>query len=154
MIGGGKDEAFLKNLAAKLKIDDFTTFHGPKFGNEKFEILLDGDLFVHTSRMEGFPTAVLEAAGLNIPCLVSRPTNMDDYIETYDAGFVIKENTPENIAEQLARAEAFHHYNLLGLKGRNARRMVEDVFTWEEISMQLISVYEKENIKELASYID
>ena len=41
-------------------------------GREKIEALVEADVFVHTSRWEGMSQAVLEAAALGRPCLLSR----------------------------------------------------------------------------------
>ena len=120
--------------------------YGAKFGDEKFEYLANFDIFVHTSRMEGFPTAVLEAAAMALPCLCSEATNANDYLREWNAGYTYEENTPENIAEQLQLAEQDFLNKSILRKGQNARKMIEKAFTWEVVSTDLIQVYENKII--------
>ena len=141
LVGNGPDMEFLQSKGEELKIADKLIFHGAKYGNEKFDYLANFDVFLHTSRMEGFPTAVLEAAAMSIPCLCSEATNANDYLRKWNAGYPYEENTPEEIARQLQLAEADFYNKTLQEKGQNARKMIEIDFTWEKVSKSLIDVY-------------
>lgn len=141
LVGNGPDMVFLQSKGEELKIADKLIFHGAKYGNEKFDYLANFDVFLHTSRMEGFPTAVLEAAAMSIPCLCSEATNANDYLRKWNAGYPYEENTPEEIARQLQLAEADFYNKTLQEKGQNARKMIEIDFTWEKVSKSLIDVY-------------
>ena len=99
------------------------------------------DVFMHTSRMEGFPTAVLEAAALSLPCITSEATNINDYIRQYDAGYALKENTPERITTALLEADKSFKDKSLATKSQNARKMVEAEFNWEAVSKRLFKAY-------------
>lgn len=143
-VGNGPDMDFLKEKGEALKIADKLTFHGAKYGDEKFDYLANFDVFLHTSRMEGFPTAVLEAAAMSLPCICSEATNANDYLRQWNAGYPYQDNTPEEIARQLQLAEADFHNKTLIKKGKNARKMIETDFTWEKVSRALIEVYEVE----------
>jgi glycosyltransferase involved in cell wall biosynthesis len=143
LVGNGEDMDFLKNQANELTITNQLIFHGAKYGDEKFEYLANFDVFVHTSRMEGFPTAVLEAAAMGLPCLCSVATNANDYLRTWDAGYTYEENTPKNIAGQLDAAEQDFLNQTIGKKNQNARKMIEQDFTWEVVSEALVEVYKK-----------
>jgi len=90
LIGDGSDRTALTNLASDLGIADRVIFHGKKFGKEKYDLLHKMDVFLHTSRMEGFPTAVLEAAALKIPTITSEATNINNYVCQYQSGFLLK----------------------------------------------------------------
>lgn len=142
-VGNGEDMVGLKAQAAQLEILDKLTFHGAKFGDEKFDYLANFDVFVHTSRMEGFPTAVLEAAAMSLPCLCSEETNANDYLRTANAGYPYHPNTVENIVKMLKAAETDFINKTISEKGKNARRMIETVFTWEKVAKDLIQVYQK-----------
>ncbi|MEK7299449.1 MAG: glycosyltransferase, partial [Candidatus Margulisiibacteriota bacterium] len=60
---------------------------GPVFGNNKWSMLADMDVFVLTSRTEGMPVAVLEAMAFQRPCLVTEGTNMAQFVADHDAGW-------------------------------------------------------------------
>ena len=142
LIGDGEDRLALEALVKKLGIGHKVVFHGAKYGDEKYRFLARGDVFLHTSRTEGFPMAVLEAASLGLPCLTSEPTNINQFIRKYDAGFAMaNHNTPSSICETMETAHHFFQKNKLKEKGQNARTMVLQAFDWKNISRELISVY-------------
>jgi len=141
LIGDGKDKPQLMELAEKLGIANKVVFHGALFGLPKFRTLRQFDVFLHTSRMEGFPMAVLEAAALSIPCLTSDATNINSYIRDYQAGFPIATNTPSTIANAMLDALLHYKGNKLHTLGQQARNMVEECFDWTTIAKQLIEVY-------------
>jgi len=141
LIGDGKDMETLKEKARKLGIEQYLVFHGAKFGDEKFKLINSFDAFLHTSRMEGFPTAVLEAAALQIPCITSEATNINSYIETYDAGLTLQQNTPLEIKQVMEQTAQLFYANNLQTKGANALKMVKEAFSWQEIAQRLIQIY-------------
>jgi len=129
-------------LAKNLGIEQQVVFHGALFGLSKFQTLQGFDVFLHTSRMEGFPMAVLEAAALRLPCLTSEATNINSYIQEFEAGFPLQENNPTQIALAMIEVQAKHIANHLPQLGQQARRMVEECFNWTTIAKQLIEIYQ------------
>jgi len=141
LIGDGSDRKTLTQMAVDLGISDRVVFHGKKFGKEKYDLINKMDVFLHTSRMEGFPTAVLEAAALKIPTITSEATNMNDFIRKYQSGFLLTENSPEEIGLRMTTASDYFYQRKLSKMGANGRRMVEQEFNWEHIASQLVQVY-------------
>lgn len=146
IIGDGEELPKLKKIAASLKLFDHIQFHGAKYGDEKFQLLCETNMFVHTSRMEGFPASVLEAAALGLPCLISKDTNMDDYVEKWNCGIVLEQNTPQLIAEAMLQAQQLLKTGELKKMGENARTMIQEEFDWKRISKQLLSIYENKEV--------
>lgn len=142
LIGEGKDREKVEAMASSLGIAEHVVFHGSKFGDEKYQFMNRGDVFLHTSRNEGFPMAVLEAAALGLPCLTSEQTSINGFIRKYEAGFPLRDKpTPRTIYEALeAGAKAFME-GRLPERGENAKRMVKEVFDWRQICHQLNEVY-------------
>lgn len=141
LIGDGGDRKELEQLAADLGIADKVVFHGKKFGKEKFDLLNRMDVFLHTSRMEGFPTAVLEAAALKIPTITSEATNINQYVKQYNCGYILNKNSPKEIAEVMTTAaQAFDQKSLIQM-GERGREMVVKEFDWKKIATQLVQVY-------------
>ena len=141
LIGDGEDRPALEKLAADLGIIDNITFHGALFGLKKFHALHQFDVFLHTSRMEGFPMAVLEAAALAIPCVTSEATNINAYIRAYDAGIPLPNNTPNGIASIMSVCSDLYHQNQLSFLGKNAKEMVSTAFDWKKIAQDLYQTY-------------
>lgn len=71
IVGNGPDEADLKALAAQLGVTDRIRFLGHRPRPEAMEILAEGDVFVQVSRFEGHSLALIEAARLGLPLVVS-----------------------------------------------------------------------------------
>lgn len=69
---GGGDPAYLKSLIDKFQLNDNVTIVGKlKAGKEIFDFLDHIDLYVHPSRQEGLPRAVIEAMSRACPVLAS-----------------------------------------------------------------------------------
>ena len=142
LIGDGDELPKLKKIANDLQLKKHVKFWGAKYGDEKFSLLSESNVFVHTSRMEGFPASVLEAAALGLPCLVSKQTNVDNYIMQYDCGWVVENNTPDEIANSMAKASQLLKQQGLKSLSDNAKKMIESEFDWKVICEKLMHVYE------------
>lgn len=141
LIGDGADRPTLEKLAIDLGIIDHVTFHGALFGLKKFHTLHQFDVFLHTSRMEGFPMAVLEAAALAIPSVTSEATNINSYIRNYNAGIPLPNNTSNSIASIMSVCEDLYQQNQLDYLGKNAKEMVSEAFDWKKIAQDLYQTY-------------
>ncbi len=142
LIGDGDDRQMLEALAVELGIAEQVVFHGAKYGEEKYQYMAVADVFVHTSRSEGFPMAVLEAAALGLPCLTSEGTNVNRYIRQHNAGFPMEGPLDElRICEAMEKAALYYKENKLHQLGENAKNMVKTAFDWHGISEKLVAVY-------------
>ncbi len=141
IIGDGEDGDKLKSMVKEFNLTENVIFHGSKFGIEKDRIISNSDFFIHSSRYEGLPTGVLEASSLNIPCIVSKPTNMAKYIRYYESGLVIEENTSEGIYAEMIKASVIKYSNKLSNYSENTSKMVNDKFRWSKVSKELVRVY-------------
>lgn len=146
LIGDGPDKDKLKQLALKWNIDREVFFFGSQYGKDKLSLLLESDAFVHPSRSEGFPTAVLEAAGLGLPCILSEATNVAGYIRQYKVGIALEKNDVHHITEALFQIEIIKKHNGLEEMGHAAHRMVEAEFDWQDIASRLVAVYQNREL--------
>lgn len=144
LIGDGPDLLRIKRMVRDLGVVDKVIIHGPKFGEEKAQLIMRGDLFVHPSRWEGLPTAVLEAASMGLPVLVSEHTNIAEYVRSFKAGMVLPHLTVQSIADQIQLAAEKKCAGLLEDEGLSAREMIAKSFSWEAVVTQLHErVYDK-----------
>ncbi len=137
LIGDGPDRANLERLIERLMLTDRVVFHGIKMGEEKEDLIMEADVFAHTSRWDVVPTAVLEAAGIGLPLMVSVPTNMAEYVSKNAAGFVVEALQAESIAHVIGLLAVDKAAGILSAKGAAAYQMIKQEFSWESISMQL-----------------
>jgi glycosyltransferase involved in cell wall biosynthesis len=134
---GGLDE--LKHLSESLGLEQFVQFIGPVPADARNALLSTAKLFVHTSRWEGMPFAVVEALAAERPVLVTNATNLTHEIESYSAGWIAQE-TPEAIAEQLIKAATIDPLTLNEI-GRRGRQMVREHLAWKPLAGRIAELY-------------
>ncbi|WP_374547444.1 glycosyltransferase [Rhodoblastus sp.] len=78
IIGGGEDEQALKALAAELGVEDRVQFLGRKPREETLALLANAGVFAQPSLFEGHSLALVEAAKLHLPLVVS---NVPEQVE-------------------------------------------------------------------------
>lgn len=142
IIGDGKEKAELETKAKHLQIENKVVFWGSKFGDEKIELLQQCNVFASPSRNEGLPAAVLEAASLGIPCLVTEATNLGKAINAYKAGYVISATNLTLIYEGLVELNILmKEMNREEQLKLNAKKMVVEYFNWDNTLDKLQQVY-------------
>lgn len=140
LIGHGNLEVLFNKLD-KNTLDNITVFE-PKFGKEKEKLFSKMSIFIHTSRWEGFPFSLVEAAANSLPLIVSKATNLGSYIRTYNAGIELKDNDVKNISEALFTGEKLFNEKVLQNKmSFNAYNMVKEEFRWDSITKELLKYY-------------
>lgn len=132
--------AEIKSMIIEKSIDDIIKINSAVIGVNKERVLLDSDIFIQTSRTEGMPMSILEAMSYGVPCLVTKGTNMGELVEQYDSGWV-SETSSESIAESIKKA--ISERETWRRKSVNARKMVEENFSWDKVSLETIKQYEE-----------
>lgn len=113
-------------------------FTGPAFGESKSRLLRLASAFILPSFSEGLPMAVLEAWAHELPVLMTDHCNLPEGFSTQSA---IRIGTdPESIAEGL-RLLFLSPTSDLRVLGTNGRALVEERFTWQQVSSQMVEVY-------------
>jgi len=77
---------------------------------------------------DAFPTIILEAMACGTPVLATSVGGIPDVIKDEKTGFIMANNTPECIAENIIRA--LNHQNLEEI-AKNARKHIEEKYTYE-----------------------
>jgi len=131
LIGDDVDRAIVERMVSEGGVSNDVHFFGAMNGAEKLKIIANFDVFIHSSRWEGLPMACLEAASLGKPLVVSRETNMAEYVEQSGAGVVLDETSATGVARALEHVDQLYENNKLHNMGENARRLVEKEFSWE-----------------------
>jgi len=134
---GGLDE--LRQLSKSLGLEQFVQFIGPVSADAKGALFSTARLFVHTSRWEGMPFAVLEALAAERPVLVTNGTNLSQEIESYSAGWIAQE-TPGAIAEHLIKAATIDPLTLDEI-GRRGRQGVREHLAWKPLAGRIAALY-------------
>jgi len=95
-------------------------FLGVRYGEEKLDLVAGFDAFIHSSRWDVLPGACLEAASLGRPLVVSRETNLGEFVERSGAGLVLDETSANGVARALERVRQLYDNRQLEPMGENA----------------------------------
>jgi glycosyltransferase involved in cell wall biosynthesis len=128
----------IPKLITRLGLAENVVLVGPLYDpREKYSALASADLFVLTSRFEGFPLTVLEAMACGVPVLVTRGTNAGSMLADDLAGIVC-ESRPQEIANAIVKAasapDSLSSMAVCGLELVKSR-------TWERTSALLVGEY-------------
>lgn len=142
IIGDSNQREALQQQAQSLGLGDKVIFYGARYGEEKMLLLEKSHVFVHPSRNEGLPTAVLEAAAIGLPCVVTRATNVGEVVEASHAGWVVEHPDASELANAITAAITAHKQGQLPVYAMAARNMVAASFHWNTILEQLAKMYQ------------
>jgi glycosyltransferase involved in cell wall biosynthesis len=136
----GDEKAVLTKCIGDYGLESMVQLKGVVLGEEKALVFSEADVFVHTSRHEGHPMAVLEALSYGLPCLLTPGTNVAFEVQSAGAGWQV-EPTPESIAQGLI--EISRSQLILQDMGRAGRALIDERYTWKRIGQQLIEQYRR-----------
>jgi len=134
-----KNEKYVLQRISLNKLEDIVKILGPKYGEEKDKVLNSCDVFIHTSRYEGMPLAILEAMACGKPCLVTPGTNLANEVQRNDAGWVTDAKA-ENIADSLINILKLSSYQIRQ-KGKKAIKMVETKYSIANFNKGILGIY-------------
>jgi glycosyltransferase involved in cell wall biosynthesis len=134
--GGAK---ILGDRTARLGLTGLVSLGGPVMGEVKRSILQRADVFLHTSRWEGHPMAVLEALAHGVPCLLTPGTNMSDEVIGNGAGWKVEES-PDSVAQGL-RTVLLADRRSLRLAGDKARELATEHYSWTSVATRSLEAY-------------
>lgn len=140
IIGDGEGRAAVTARTKELGLTNKVVLWGAKFGQEKDTLLRQMSAFLHPSRNEGLPSAVLEAAAFGLPCIVTEATNVGTYITRHQAGYVLPNEDAKALGQAMASC-ANSTPSALRQMGENARQMVASQFNWPYLVEQFNQLY-------------
>ena len=123
----------LRELAARHGVADRVDFLGPVYGDAKYELMARATLFVLASTSENFGNAVIEAMMMGTPVVLSKEVGLAEDVVRANAGGIGLESIDELLRDAARREEM----------GRNARRLVEERFTWPRVAHEMEEAYRK-----------
>jgi len=109
VIGGdGPERMPLEALVDELGLRDKVHFKGSVYGEEKWRLLRNADVFVMSSRLdpvipwqESFGIAFAEAAAFGVPAVGSRSGGIPDAVVDGETGILVPEESPVDLADAL-----------------------------------------------------
>ncbi len=145
ILGGGEEEAKLKDLAARLP-EDSVTFLGPRPSEEVLKLMSRSHLVVAPSivgkggRSEGIPVVTMEALALSRPVISSRLSGIPELVEDGVTGILIEPGDVPGLRAAIRRVmEAYQDAAALGQAGR---KRVEDSYDIRQNASDLLALIE------------
>src|SRR5207244_1197823 len=115
-------------------------FIGAIGGDAKWRLLASAAVFVMPSISENFGNAALEAMAVGTPVVVTSGVGLARDVERAGAGIVASAQ-PGELAKAIATF--IDDAGARQQAGENARKLVEQQFTWERIAVSMEQQYEQ-----------
>lgn len=107
----------LIKLINERKLDDCVHFIG--YDKNPYKWVKNANCFVLSSKIEGFPNALIEASYLGVPCVTTRCLKlMDDIIEDGQNGYVVGVDDVEGMAQAMIKAINLKNCNMIYTSGK------------------------------------
>jgi glycosyltransferase involved in cell wall biosynthesis len=133
---GGEQQ--LRSRVAAAGLGERVVLRGPAYGTDKAALFADHDAFVHLSRWEGLPLAVVEAMAAELPVVVTGETNVADLVEQYGAGWVADGDAGTALRAALDATPQERRE-----RGRAARRLVEQEMSWRRVAGAVVAALQQ-----------
>lgn len=130
----------LKNIVADSGYEDRFEFLGHVDKSRLIELYQNATLFVLPSHYEGLPTTLLEAMACGQPVVATAVSGNLDVIESGNNGIFVPIKSPDKIAD--AVSSLLDDEERMIELGLEARRTIEERFTWDAISDKILQCYE------------
>ena len=140
-IAGPGEESYvevLKGLAQRLRVDDKMEFVGPVFGDKKFDLYREADVFVLPTHSENFGIVVTEALACGTPVITTKGTPWEE-LESCQCGWWTEIGT-DPTAEALKAFLCLSEDELEAM-GRSGRRLVEERYSCQRIAKEFMEMY-------------
>lgn len=140
--GEGESEYILslKNKAKELRISDMVNFCGGVYGDKKWKLFREADVFVLPTYSENFGIVVGEALACGTPVITTKGTPWRE-LETEHCGWWTEigiEATKEALLSFLTLSG-----DELKEMGNNGRKLVESRYSTRKIAQEMYSLYNK-----------
>jgi glycosyltransferase involved in cell wall biosynthesis len=89
-------------MISQNNLEDMVEYVGPKYGDDKWQLFEQADIFVLPSFMEAFPLVVLEAMASALPVVATNVGGIPDMIEEGVDGYLVEPGDPEGLTARLS----------------------------------------------------
>lgn len=131
-----------------MGLNDCCTYHGPKYGDDKYAFYRDADVFVLPSYTEALPVSILEAMQFGLPVVASNVGGVSAEVEDGVTGFLLGGKQPvmlntfrpdvHEIADKIERL--LQDADLRRRMGRAGREKFEREFTLDVFENKMAGI--------------
>jgi glycosyltransferase involved in cell wall biosynthesis len=101
IIGNGIQKEYLQRLCSDLGISEHVIFLGRKTPAEVIDFLRNIDLFVLSSKWEGFGLVLIEAMALGKPVVATNVGGISEIVENGTTGFLVPPAQPKELSTKI-----------------------------------------------------
>jgi len=141
LVGGGADEASLRQLAAQIKNSQSVIFEGAVNQNDIRTLYAKADLFCIPSFAEGIPVVLMEAMAMGIPCVTTRITGIPELIRDGIDGLLVAPSDLEGLVEALAKLMG--DVELRERIARSGRARVQEQYDLRKNVQKLAAIFDE-----------
>lgn len=139
LYGRGNDgKSKIIELVKKYSLEHIITVNDAIYGDEKINRILESDVFIQVSRLEGQPLGVMEAFMLGMPVILSNGATFEK-IEEYNMGYIA--NNSKEVGEAIVKC--YNERQSLNVKSDNSVKFFERNLVWDNVAKFTISNYKK-----------
>ena len=142
IIGGGREQASLHELAAKLGLARKVTFVGPVRHADIFDHLAGSEIFVLPSYREAFGIAYLEAMATGLLTIGVTGQGPAQFIRDGENGILVPPRDVDALAAALRDVLRGDRRSWREI-AREGQRTVQNSYAWEHHASRLIAVYDQ-----------
>ncbi len=139
--GDGWSRSYLENVAMSTGYGDRIRFLGFISDRELVELTMSGNALVVPSIYEPFGIVALEGMAAGTPVVAANVGGLADIVEHDRTGVLVYPQDPESIAWGVNKVLTDPGYSQWLI--RNAKKKVEDVYSWQAVAHRTSEVYEE-----------
>ncbi len=128
----------LKDRSKARGIDHLINFVGPIYGDAKYVLFRNADVFILPTYSENFGLVVAEALSSGTPVITTTGTPWQD-LKTANCGDWVDPN-PKAVAEALQKMISYSPIDL-EILGKNGRRLVEEQYSNQKMAAGILEMY-------------
>lgn len=132
--------AELKSLAQSLGVADQIVFEGGVYGNRKWQLFRQADLFILPTHSENFGIAVAEALACGTPVITTQGTPWQE-LTTHSCGWWTEIGT----APLVTAIQQFLNLSIADLEsyGHRGRQLIEDEYSANAVADAFVALYQQ-----------
>ena len=143
VIAGNDEENYkpeIENLARFAGVEDRVKFAGPVYGDDKWSLYRNAELFVLPSYSENFGIVVLEAMSMGCPVVVTPEVGLAPVVEKSGCGIVV-DGAPELLAKAIN--ELVGDAGKRAMMGKKGIEIARTEYSWTDIASTMTDVYKQ-----------
>lgn len=142
---GGESKEITRDVfeksTAEHDLEDFITYHGPQYGDDKKKFFANADIFIQPTYEDCFPLTLLEAMQYKLPIISTDEGAIPDIVNDGENGYVCKR---QDISSTATAIEALlKEKEKRTQMGESGYKIFKEKFTLEVFNANIIRIFKE-----------